>query len=276
MTKPDDDDPVSTLTGEPSPLLSREGKAMERLQGWLERRLWSGARNPVGPLRWPEGVCILAGIDPEASADANAAGWALLPGALAFYGFRSFPRDRHEAMQLGVAAEEHIGLLIGLGLKTAKPDRWIDRVQREGIVIPWQESRMRAAQSKRRRDQDEIPVLERALADAESAIVDAALTTFRSERDAEHLEVLAAVDALGFALARLLAADLAREALTGRRFTFDPARHPPADLWQPRPLVSGLVAAMPARFAPDGWAEGIERGARTIAENVLQGKGYAG
>jgi hypothetical protein len=28
---------------------------------------------------------------------------------------------------------------------------------------------------------------------------------------------------------------------------------------------------MPVRFAPDGWAEGIERGARVIAEN-LEGK----
>ncbi|MFT3687725.1 hypothetical protein [Paenirhodobacter sp.] len=117
----------------------------------------------------------------------------------------------------------------------------------------------------------EIPVLERALAGAESAIVDAALTVFRSERDAEHREVLAAVDALGFALARLLAADLAREALTGRRFVFDPARHPPADLWQPHPLVSALVAAMPARFTPHGWAEGIERGAFALAAKINGG-----
>jgi len=114
----------------------------------------------------------------------------------------------------------------------------------------------------------EIPALERAFADAERAILDSALGAFRAERDAEHREVLAAVDALGLALARLLATDLAREALTGRRFAFDPAKHPPADLWQPRPLVAALVAAMPPRFAPDGWAEGIERGARAIAAEV--------
>lgn len=114
----------------------------------------------------------------------------------------------------------------------------------------------------------EIPALERAFADAERAIVDSALGAFRAERDAEHREVLAAVDALGLALARLLATDLAREALTGRRFAFDPARHPPADLWQPRPLVTALVAAMPPRFTPDGWAEGIERGARAIAAKM--------
>lgn len=154
MTK-QDQDPIAAFTGEPSQALTREGRAMQRLQDWLARPLWSGACNPIGSLPWPEGVCILAGLDPEASADADPAGWALLPGALAFYGLRSFPRDRHEAMQLGVAAEEHIGLLIGLGLKTAKPDRWIDRVQREGISIPWQEARMRAAQSARRRGQHE-------------------------------------------------------------------------------------------------------------------------
>lgn len=150
-----DQDPIAAFTGEPSRALTRNERAMRRLQDWLERPLWSGACNPIGPLPWPEGVCILAGLDPEASADADPAGWALLPGALEFYGFRSFPRDRHEAMQLGVAAEEHIGLLIGLGMKTAKPDRWIDRVQREGIPIPWREARMRAAQSARRRGQHE-------------------------------------------------------------------------------------------------------------------------
>lgn len=150
-----DQDPIAAFTGEPSRALTRNERAMRRLQDWLERPLWSGACNPIGPLPWPEGVCILAGLDPEASADADPAGWALLPGALAFYGFRSFPRDRHEAMQLGAAAELHIGLLRGLGMKTAKPDRWIDRVQREGIPIPWREARMRAAQSERRRGQHE-------------------------------------------------------------------------------------------------------------------------
>lgn len=150
-----DQGPIAAFTGESSQALTRDERAMQRLQDWLARPLWSGACNAVGPLPWPEGVCILSGIDPEASLDADPAGWALLPGALEFYGFRSFPRDRHEAMQLGVAAEEHIGLLIGLSLKTAKPDRWIDRVQREGIPIPWREARLRAAQSERRRKQHE-------------------------------------------------------------------------------------------------------------------------
>lgn len=119
----------------------------------------------------------------------------------------------------------------------------------------------------------EIPALERAIEECERAIVDAALTAFRAERDAEHRELLAAVDALGLALARLLATDLAREALTGRRFAFDPAKHPPPELWQPRPLVTALVAAMPPRLTPDGWAEGIERGARAMAETALQHEG---
>lgn len=119
----------------------------------------------------------------------------------------------------------------------------------------------------------EIPALEQALGECEREIVDSALTAFRTERNAAHREVLAAAEALGLALARLLGTDLAREALTGRRFAFDPAKHPPADLWQPRPLVTALVAAMPPRFTPDGWAEGIERGARAVAEDALQEKG---
>lgn len=119
----------------------------------------------------------------------------------------------------------------------------------------------------------EIPALQQALEECERGIVDSALTAFRTERDAAHREVLAAAEALGLALARLLATDLAREAMTGRRFAFDPARHPPADLWQPRPLVTALVAAMPPRFTPDGWAEGIERGARAMAESAIQEKG---
>lgn len=114
----------------------------------------------------------------------------------------------------------------------------------------------------------EIPALESALADTEREIIDLGLTAFRAERDAAHREVLSAVEALGLTLARLLATDLAREAVTGRRFAFDPARHPPADLWQPRPLVSALVAALPSRFAPDGWAAGIERGALVIAAEM--------
>lgn len=177
MTEPDDN-LIAAFTGEPSQALTREERAMQRLQDWLERPLWSGACNPVGPLPWPEGVCILSGIDPEASAASDPAGWAFLPGALEFYGFRSFPRDRHEAMQIGVAAEVHIGLLIGLGLKSAKPDRWIDRVQREGIPIPWQEARMRAAQSARRRGQHETE-------DAVALTMGAGRTAFIAARNSD-------------------------------------------------------------------------------------------
>lgn len=112
----------------------------------------------------------------------------------------------------------------------------------------------------------QIPALERTLSEAESEVVNVALSVFRLERDEAHREVLAAVDALGLALARLLAIDLVREAQTGQRFKFDPARHPPSELWQPRPLVSALLAAMPAQLAPDGWADTVERGARIIAD----------
>lgn len=107
-----DQDPIAAFTGESSQALTRAERAMQRLQDWLARPLWSGARNPIGPLPWPEGVCILAGIDPEASAVSDPAGWALLPGALELYGFRSFPRDRHETMQLGVVAEGSVAQIL--------------------------------------------------------------------------------------------------------------------------------------------------------------------
>lgn len=119
----------------------------------------------------------------------------------------------------------------------------------------------------------EISTLEQAFAGAECETVDAALTVFRAEREAAHLEVLAAVDVLGLALARILATGFSCDALTGQRYSFDPARHPPATLWQPHPLVSALVSAMPPRFQPEGWAEDIERGAYEIAESALQAKG---
>lgn len=110
-----DDDPLAEIRGRPiddptewSALHPRDRAKMRRLHDWLSRPLWSGTLNPAGVLPWPEGVCVLAGIEPEMSADAGAAGWALMPGALAFYGFASFPRDQHEVMQLFMTAEEHI------------------------------------------------------------------------------------------------------------------------------------------------------------------------
>lgn len=119
----------------------------------------------------------------------------------------------------------------------------------------------------------EIPALEKALAESERVVIDAALVTFRAERDAALREVLASVETLGLSLAQLLATEIARNAVTGARFTFDPGRHPPFDLWQPGPVVAALVAAMPSRLTPDGWASGIERGAQAISNRLLNLEG---
>lgn len=131
------DDTIAALTGQPHGARSAREAAEERLRGWLERPHWSGAPNPRGPLPWPESVCILAGLDPEASADADPAGWALLPGALAFYGFDVFPRDRDGLAGLLASAEEHIGLLRGLHLKTMSAKDAIKAAVAANLPPPW-------------------------------------------------------------------------------------------------------------------------------------------
>ena len=92
---------------------------MSRLRNWLtcdDRPRWSGSPNPNGPLPWSEVVSILAGIDPEASADANVSGLAFLPGALEFYGFNEgFPREPEGLMALNVEVADQTGCLLDLG-----------------------------------------------------------------------------------------------------------------------------------------------------------------
>lgn len=119
-----------------------EEKAMSRLQNWLicddRPCLWSGSPNPNGNLPWSEVVCILAGIDPEASGDANASGLAFLPGALESFGFKGgLPRDSADMMALNAGVAEQIGLLIGFRLTTMSPRDAIAKVHKAGFTIPW-------------------------------------------------------------------------------------------------------------------------------------------
>jgi hypothetical protein len=119
-----------------------EEKAMSRLRNWLvcddRPRLWSGSPNPNGPLPWSEVVCILAGIDPEASADADASGLAFLPGALESYGFKEgFPKDPDELLALNAGVAERIGMLIGFRLTSMSPEDAISKMVKAGFPIPW-------------------------------------------------------------------------------------------------------------------------------------------
>lgn len=119
-----------------------EDKAMERLRNWLicndRPKLWSGRPNPNGALPWSEVVCILAGVDPEASADADASGLAFLPGALESYGIKEgLPRDRVGLMALNAGVAEQIGMLIGFGLSSMPPKDAISRMVQVGFPIPW-------------------------------------------------------------------------------------------------------------------------------------------
>lgn len=119
-----------------------EEKAMTRLRNWLifddRPQLWSGSRNPNGPLPWSEMVCILAGVDPEASADADAAGLAFLPGALESYGFKDgFPRDPEGLMDLNAGVADTIGVLAGFRLSTMSPQAAITKMINARFPIPW-------------------------------------------------------------------------------------------------------------------------------------------
>ena len=117
-------------------------KAMSRLRSWLicddRPGIWSGSPTPNGPLPWSEVVCILAGFDPEASADADASGLAFLPGALESYGFKEgFPKDTVGLMALNAGVAEQTGLLIGFRLTSMSPKDAIGRMVNVGFPIPW-------------------------------------------------------------------------------------------------------------------------------------------
>ncbi|MCL4188842.1 MAG: hypothetical protein KJZ85_14645 [Rhodobacteraceae bacterium] len=91
-----------------SHLPASERRAMQRLRDWLScddrGGEWLAVVNPNGCLPWPDVVCLLSGIDPEASLDADSVGWALLPGVLAFWGLA----DRPGREGLEAAVSSHI------------------------------------------------------------------------------------------------------------------------------------------------------------------------
>lgn len=130
------------LSGEKEKSLTPEEKAMSRLRNWLicddRPRLWSGSPNPNGPLPWSEVVCILAGLDPEASAAANASGLAFLPGALESYGFNEgLPKDHVSLLALNEGVAEQIGMLTGFRLTTMSPQDAVAKMVKAGFPIPW-------------------------------------------------------------------------------------------------------------------------------------------
>jgi hypothetical protein len=62
----------------------REEYRLERLESWLDNsRKLSFRRNNSGFMGFPQGICVLAGIDPELSVSGTEGyGWFFLPGAL--------------------------------------------------------------------------------------------------------------------------------------------------------------------------------------------------
>ena len=140
--------------------MSRSEWAIERLRYWLAKQksgeCWSGGEGSDGGLPWSEGVCILAGIDPELSLYSSpkrhsatvtrrlhsASHLWFLPGGLAAYGFVSFPRERDDLDSLWDEVTRRINLLYGLGgksgLQTAGPHDWLSRVTKfPALAPPW-------------------------------------------------------------------------------------------------------------------------------------------
>lgn len=131
----------------------------------------------------------------------------------------------------------------------------------------------REAEAKRREAllvQAEIPGLECELRVADVAVTGAHLVVFRADRDTAHTEVLAAMETLGCALAKLLAPDLILDAAVGERFSFDPREHPPSELWRARPLIAALLDAIPARFRPADFGETVALAAEALARKEVQ------
>lgn len=132
-----DDDHLAEIRGGPiddpaewESLAPRERAKMRRLHNWLRQPLWHPGIGPENSVGWGDALCILAGIDPEASADKDPAGWALLPGL-------TFPKDRDERDGLHAAIRRHVALIAGLRLPTAPPGDWIAAVAKVGIAPPW-------------------------------------------------------------------------------------------------------------------------------------------
>lgn len=119
------DDPAEWET-----LAPRERARMRRLHSWLKEPLWHPGIGPDNNVGWGDALCILVGIDPEASEGEDPDRWSLLPGLTP-------PKDRDERDGLHAAIRRHVALIAGLRLPTAPPKDWIAAVAKVGIAPPW-------------------------------------------------------------------------------------------------------------------------------------------
>lgn len=138
MTKPDQDQ----IAHDDLPM-TREEWGIDRLRYWLARPHWSGVFTPDGP-PLAEGVCLLAGIDPElscyTSGDHPAAGLWFLPEGLAAYDFETFPRGRDELDTLWDLITRRASDMVGMwgkaGPVTADPHDWIMKTKNHPTLAP--------------------------------------------------------------------------------------------------------------------------------------------
>jgi hypothetical protein len=96
------------------------------------------------------------------------------------------------------------------------------------------------------------------LVSAEAEVVVVTLAHTITERDEAHRAVVTGLHAIAGPLADLVAADLLRERLVGRRFTIHPRDIDPAALWSGAHAVRAFVAALPERLRAGLTIEEIE------------------
>lgn len=116
----------------------------------------------------------------------------------------------------------------------------------------------------------ERPALLAAAAAARAGVTGATLTFACEWRDAAQEATHAGLrGALADPLAQLIAAELVKMALIGERYGFDAQAHPPASLWSGAFAARALLAALPARLTPPGFAAEVEEAAAALARETL-------
>lgn len=128
-----------------------ERTAMQRLRDWLSCHdragEWLAVRNPNGWLPWPDIVCLLAGVDPEASQGREVERLAFLPGVPASWGLS----DRPGREELEAAVSSHIArvskMIRLMELKSGvpadlSPVEAIRAARKAKLPVPWLEAAM--------------------------------------------------------------------------------------------------------------------------------------
>jgi len=116
------------------------------------------------------------------------------------------------------------------------------------------------------------PALEDLLKAAKRNRAGAVLAFMRAERDAALGDFQNALEALIGPLARLLAAEAVRAELLPAPFAFEPAQHPPAQLWSGGQMAVAILDTLPPRATPSGFSAKVHAEADALTEDIFQRK----